>query len=73
MISRIKHFFERNAFGVSTKLADKTGVSTESVRLFFIYASFMTIGSPIIVYLSLAFVMHIRKHLRRRRRYFREI
>ncbi len=72
MIERLKYFFEKNAFGVSAKLADKTGISTGSVRLFFIYASFLAIGSPIIIYLSLAFLIHIRKHLRRRRRFFRE-
>jgi phage shock protein PspC (stress-responsive transcriptional regulator) len=41
------------------------GISTCSIRLFFIYASFLTFGSPIIVYLSLAFLLNMRKHLRR--------
>ena len=63
---RIQHFFETYAFGVCTQLGEKLGVATSSIRLFFIYASFITFGSPVIIYLCLAFVMNMRKHLRRR-------
>lgn len=63
---QIQHFFEQYAFGVCTKLGEKLGMATSSIRLFFIYASFITFGSPVIIYLALAFVMNIRKHLRRR-------
>jgi len=66
LISRIQHFFEAYAFGVCTRLGEKLGVATSSIRLFFIYASFITFGSPIIIYLSLAFIMNMRKHLRKR-------
>jgi phage shock protein PspC (stress-responsive transcriptional regulator) len=65
MIDKIRNFFENNAFGVCNKLAEKTNISSESVRMFFIYASFITLGSPIIIYLSLAFVIKLRKHFRR--------
>jgi hypothetical protein len=33
--------------------------------LFFIYSSFITLGSPIIVYVSLAMIMKIRKYMRK--------
>ena len=66
MIKRLQRFFEAYAFGVCTKLGDKLGIATSSIRLFFIYASFLTIGSPVIIYLALAFVMNMRKHLRKR-------
>jgi len=66
MIGRIQHFFEQHAFGVCTRLGEKLGIATSSIRLFFIYASFLTFGSPVIVYLALAFVMNFRRHLRRR-------
>jgi phage shock protein C len=59
-------FFENKAFGVSASLGEKLGISTSSIRLFFIYSSFLTFGSPIIVYLSLAFIMNMRRHLRRK-------
>jgi phage shock protein C len=66
LISRIQHFFESYAFGVCTHLGEKLGVPTFGIRLFFIYASFIAFGSPIIIYLSLAFMMNMRKHLRKR-------
>jgi phage shock protein C len=65
-IKRIQHFFEKHAFGVCTRLGEKLGVATSSIRLFFIYVSFLTFGSPVIVYLVLAFIMNMRKHLRRK-------
>jgi phage shock protein PspC (stress-responsive transcriptional regulator) len=63
---KIQDFFEAYAFGVCTKLGEKLGMATSSIRLFFIYASFLTFGSPVLVYLGLAFIMNIRKHLRKR-------
>ena len=65
-VGKIQHFFERYAFGVCTHMGEKLGVATSSIRLFFIYASFITFGSPIIIYLSLAFIMNMRKHMRKR-------
>lgn len=65
-MERIQQFFETQAFGVCTKLGEKLNLSTSSIRLFFIYASFLTFGSPLIIYLALAYVINIRKHLRRR-------
>ncbi|MFM9840066.1 MAG: PspC domain-containing protein [Cyclobacteriaceae bacterium] len=65
-MDQIKHYFEKYAFGVCAALGDKLGIATSSIRLFFIYASFLTLGSPIIIYLSLAFVLNMRAHLRKR-------
>jgi phage shock protein PspC (stress-responsive transcriptional regulator) len=64
-VKHIQQYFENHAFGVCTRLGEKMGVATSSIRLFFIYASFLTLGSPVIVYLSMAFVMNMRKHLRK--------
>ncbi len=64
-MKRLKSLVENQAFGVCTRLGEKMGVSISSIRLFFIYTSFLTLGSPLIIYLSLAFVLNIRKHLRR--------
>jgi len=66
LIDHIQHFFEVYAFGVCTRLGEKLGMSTSSIRLFFIYTSFITFGSPVLIYLSLAFIMNMRKHLRKR-------
>jgi phage shock protein PspC (stress-responsive transcriptional regulator) len=65
-MEKLKAFFEQRAFGVCTWLGDVTGVSSGSIRLFFIYASFITIGSPIIFYLAIAFLLNMHKHFRRR-------
>jgi phage shock protein PspC (stress-responsive transcriptional regulator) len=66
LIQEIQLFFENRAFGVCTALGEKMGIATSSIRLFFIYASFLTFGSPIIIYMSLAFILNMRRHLRRR-------
>jgi len=66
-IRRIQFYLEKQAFGVCTFLGEKLGIASGSIRLFFIYASFLTLGSPIIIYLGIAFLMNIHKHLRRKR------
>lgn len=66
MVKRIQLFFEDHAFGVCNYLGDKLGIASSSIRLFFIYTSFLTLGSPVVLYLGLAFVLNMRAHLRRR-------
>jgi phage shock protein PspC (stress-responsive transcriptional regulator) len=39
MIDAIRHFFERNGFGVFSRLADRLGIRALNVRLFFIYVT----------------------------------
>jgi phage shock protein PspC (stress-responsive transcriptional regulator) len=64
-LKRLQHFFQEHAFGVCSALGEKLGIASASIRLFFIYASFLTMGSPIIIYLGLAFILNMRKHLRK--------
>ena len=52
---KIRLFFERNGFAVSTRLAELLGMKVKSVRLFFIYASFTTLIGGFLLYLVLAF------------------
>lgn len=65
-MKKVQIFFEEQAFGVCTNLGEKLGLPTIRIRLFFIYASFLTIGSPVIIYLCLAFFINLRKHLRKK-------
>lgn len=51
LIQKIVFFFEMRSFGVSEWWAKKLGVRTSKVRLFFIYSSFIGLGSPLILYL----------------------
>lgn len=60
MIERIKGYFEKQAFGVCDYLGNKIGVESSTVRLYFIYLSFITLGSYLIIYLVLAFFIEHR-------------
>jgi len=70
LIQKIAFFFEMRSFGVSTWFARKLRVEVTRVRLFFIYFTFIGLGSPLIVYLGMAFVLehkHIFKFQRKRK------
>jgi phage shock protein PspC (stress-responsive transcriptional regulator) len=60
----IERWVESNSFGVCRYLGDKMGLKESRVRLYFIYTSFATFGSPIILYLATAFWLNIKKYLR---------
>ncbi|MEM0940376.1 MAG: PspC family transcriptional regulator [Bacteroidota bacterium] len=66
MLLTLQDHIEKQAFGVCTRIGEKFRIPTSSIRLLFIYASFLTFGSPLLIYLGLAFMMNFRKHLRRR-------
>lgn len=65
-MKQLINFFEKKAFGVCTALGKYMGISITTVRLYFIYASFLTFGSPLIVYLFLAFWLNLRRSMRQR-------
>ncbi|SHN21833.1 phage shock protein C (PspC) family protein [Cyclobacterium lianum] len=64
-MEKVKLFFQERAFGVCSKLGEKLHFPIDSIRLFFIYSSFITLGSPVIIYVSLAMTMKLRKYFRR--------
>lgn len=57
IIYNIINWFEEQAFGVCTWLGKKLGIKTTNIRLYFIYLSFFTFGSPIIIYFMMAFIL----------------
>lgn len=63
-MEQVRKMVERSAFGVCSYIGEKMGIATSRVRLFFIYINFVALGSPIIVYLFLAFWLNVRKHLK---------
>ncbi len=65
-MNRLRYFVEDQIFGVCARIGEKLNFPASSIRLYFIYATFMTFGSPIILYLVLAFWMELRQHWRRR-------
>ncbi|MDO6737254.1 PspC domain-containing protein [Wenyingzhuangia sp. 2_MG-2023] len=66
-IDKIRYFFERHGFDVSSRLADRLGIRTVNVRLFFIYISFVTFGVTFGIYLTLAFVLKLKDMIRTKR------
>ncbi|NND31458.1 MAG: PspC family transcriptional regulator [Saprospiraceae bacterium] len=64
--SFFKDVVERSAFGVCSYTGDRLGISSAKIRLYFIYTTFVAMGSPIIIYLVLAFWLNIKKYVRRR-------
>ncbi|MFY0671897.1 MAG: PspC domain-containing protein [Bacteroidia bacterium] len=64
----LKAIVEVNAFGVCNSLGEKLDIATSKIRLFFVYISFLTLGSPVFIYLALAFVKELRSYIRRKRR-----
>ena len=67
LILRLKYFFEKHGFHVSSRLADALGMRANSVRLFFIYISFVTAGLWFGVYLTLAFWWRLKDLIRSKR------
>jgi phage shock protein PspC (stress-responsive transcriptional regulator) len=65
---RFKSFIEWKAFGVCTAMGEKLGVASSRIRLWFIYISFLTMGSPLILYMILAFWMNMKNYIFMRRR-----
>ena len=57
IVNSIYVFFEKNVFGVCEWLGNIFGINPTLVRKFFIYLSFVTLGSPLLIYFPLAFFL----------------
>lgn len=57
---RLRYFFEKYGFYVSSRLGERLGIRVKSIRLFFIYLSFFTLGAGFALYLTLAFWLRIK-------------
>ncbi len=64
---RFRFFLEKYGFDVCSRLADKLGMRANSVRLFFIYISFVTAGLGFGIYLILAFWLKLKDLIRAKR------
>lgn len=62
-MNRFKDFVEWNAFGVCSAIGNRIGIATSRIRMSFIYISFLTMGSPIVIYLVLAFWMNMKRSI----------
>ena len=66
-MKRFTDYLETQSFGLCSALAQKWGFSTRSVRLSFVYASFFTFGSPVVLYFAGAFWLNVRHAMRQQR------
>ena len=67
-MNRFKDFKEWKAFGEHSESGERMGIATSRIRMWFMYTSLLTLGSPIIVYMILAFWMNMKRYMRARRR-----
>ncbi|MCM5528828.1 PspC domain-containing protein [Parasegetibacter sp. NRK P23] len=67
-MKKLKDIIEMNAFGVCSYLGDKMGIASSRIRLWFVYISFMTLGSPLIIYMIVAFWMNMKHYMLSARR-----
>jgi phage shock protein PspC (stress-responsive transcriptional regulator) len=62
-MKRFRDFLEWKAFGVCTAIGEKVGIATSRIRVWFIYISFLTMGSPLIIYMIMAFWLNMKKYI----------
>jgi phage shock protein PspC (stress-responsive transcriptional regulator) len=67
-MNRFKNFIEWQAFGVCSAIGHKMGIATSRIRMWFMYVSFLTMGSPVIIYMVLAFWMNMKRYMTNARR-----
>ena len=56
-IQKIAFFFEMRSYGVCSWIARKSGISSSKVRVGFIYASVITLGSPLLIYFAMSWIL----------------
>ncbi|MFT3904353.1 MAG: PspC domain-containing protein [Niabella sp.] len=67
-MNRLKSFVEWNAFGVCSSIGERVGISPSRIRQYFIYLSVITMGSPVILYLMLAFFKNVKNYIQSSKR-----
>ncbi len=67
-MKKLKQYIEWQVFGVCTALGEKMGIATSTIRKYFIYISFLTMGSPVIIYMFVAFWMNVKNYILSARR-----
>lgn len=72
MFNRLMNIFreltEKGMFGIFSTIGENMGIATYKIRLFFVYISFLTFGSPIFIYLAVAFIININNYITKKNR-----
>ena len=66
-MNKVRFRFDNTKYGVCAYIGRKLNMPSKNIRLFFVYASFFTLGSPIIVYLIVAFWMKLKSMINGKR------
>ncbi|MBX2844887.1 MAG: PspC domain-containing protein [Saprospiraceae bacterium] len=66
LIAKAKAFFEVKFFGVCAYIGEKFNIPSRYIRFNFVYVSLLTFGSPVIIYLVLAFWLNVKAKIKRR-------
>jgi phage shock protein PspC (stress-responsive transcriptional regulator) len=59
----IRKIIELHLFGVCATIGERMGIASSRIRMWFIYISFLTLGSPLIIYMVLAFWINIKNYI----------
>lgn len=62
-----RSIFENTVFGVCAYVGRKLNMPSKNIRFFFVYASFLTMGSPVIIYFILAFWLKLKNMINGKR------
>lgn len=63
-----RQFIEGRVFGVCTWIGERIGVPSTTIRKYFIYVSCLTMGSPVALYLIIAFWLNLKAYIWKARR-----
>lgn len=67
-MNKVRYFIEWQVFGVCTAIGERVGIATSTIRKYFIYISFLTMGSPVVVYFFVAFWLNVKRYIFNARR-----
>jgi len=67
-MEKFRNFIEWQVLGVCTRIGEILGISTSTIRKYFIYISCLTLGSPVLFYFILAFWMNLKRYILQGRR-----
>ncbi len=62
-MQKLRDFLELHAFGVCSAMGERLGIASSKIRMWFIYISFLTFGSPVIIYMVLAFWRSMKQYI----------
>jgi phage shock protein C len=70
---KVIFFFEMQSYGVCEWWARKLGINSTKVRLGFIYFSFIALGSPVLLYLIMAWILEHKHYFQLKGKHKRSI